>query len=146
MGSTASSSVRTSDDLVRDFYAIRKQRDRLKAERDSLLCERHELGVPDDWDWDKGGIRARAGDPCWKSARRWERDRDGEPTRRFYFDPPPAEWCAACRRRQNASDAYRATVKRHGGALRGLLRRGKALSVGAVDPHVADPGKLATRA
>jgi hypothetical protein len=131
--------MRCSDALIRDFYAIRTLRNRLKSERDSLLCERHERAeLPEGFDWDTPLPEPKP--PCWKAARQWERDRDGEPTRRFYLDPPPSEWCAACRRRQEVSDAYRESVRRHGGALRGLLRRGRVLEsatqVGAVDPHV----------
>lgn len=120
--------MRTADDLVREFYAVRALRNRLREERDSLLCERTESGPPADFDWDSGGSLPEVGPPCWKAARQWERDRDGEPTRHFYFDPPESEWCANCRRRQHVSDAYRETVRRHAGALRGLLRRGKTLS------------------
>lgn len=119
--------TRSSDHLVRDFYAIRKLRDDLLRERNSLLCERNEAGPPDDWDWDNGGVLPEHGEPCWKTARRWHRDEDGEPTRGFYFDPLPSAWCASCQQRQKASDGYRDAVRRHGAALRGLMVRGAAV-------------------
>ena len=113
--------MRSSDELVRDFYAVRSLRNRLRVERGGLFCERAEpLGVNADLE----PVPATQAEPCWKAARKWD---DTGSRARFYFDPPPSEWCATCRRRQEVSDAYRESVKRHGGALRGLLRRGRAL-------------------
>lgn len=49
----------------------------------------------------------------------------------LYYDPPMSEWCANCRMRQSVSEEYRQACRAHGGALRGLMRRGKTLAARA---------------
>ena len=119
--------MRSSDDLIRDLCVVRALRDRLRAERAALFCERAEPTTVDE-NFETHPTQAEA---CWKAARKWK---DDGYHRRFYLDPPPSQWCESCRKRQEVSDAYREAVRHHGGALRGLLRRGKTLvSVRAAD-------------
>lgn len=132
--------MRSSDELLREFVAIRGRRDELRRDRAGLFCERAEVS-PDDYADAAAEAKQNPcnifelpqptkAEPCWKAARKWANDDRYEPDperRRFYLDPPPSEWCASCQRRQVVSDAYREAVRQHGGALRGLLRRGRAL-------------------
>lgn len=128
--------MRSSDELLREFYQIRATRNRLRRERGACFCLRAEPVTRQDFE---DAAAERQSDPlatfefpeptqpeaCWKHARTWE---ETDYRARFYFDPPQSEWCEPCRRRQELTEAYREAVRRHGGALRGLLRRGKALS------------------
>lgn len=143
--------MRSSDELIRDFYAARALRDRLRRERAGLFCARAEPVSPQDY---ADAQCESQSDPlavfvfpeptqpeaCWKAARKWDHD---SYRARFYFDPPQSEWCENCRQRQAVSDAYRAAVRAHGGALRGLLRRGKTLESRQSDPAVDPAGELA---
>lgn len=145
--------MRSTDDIVREFWAVRTLRDKLRAERAGLLCERAETVTQADIEDAQAEAQndplavivfpahREPMEPCWKAARKWE---DDGYRSRFYFDPPQSKWCETCRKRQAVSDAYRESVRKHGGALRGLLRRGKALAappaVDAVDPHLAARG------
>lgn len=140
--------MKSSDELLREFVAIRARRDALRRERSGLFCERAEPVSPVDM---ADAASEAKGDPlatfvfpeptqeeaCWKAARKWDADSYKS---RFYLDPPPSKWCATCQRRQVVSDAYRVAVRAHAGALRGLLARGRALdavargSASQVDP------------
>jgi hypothetical protein len=135
--------MRSSDEMIRDFWAVRALRDRLRTERASLVCDQemaHEAALTGT-DWDSPiAVSPVPPEPCWKAARKW---RDDGYRSKFYFDPPQSEWCENCRKRQAVSDAYRAAVRAHGGALRGLLRRGKALASPQADPAVVPVGELA---
>ncbi len=126
----------TSDDLIRKFADVRALRDRLRWERGGLCCERAEVVSVHDLEDAMAEAKSdplatfelpqpTQAEPCWKAARKWE---DTGYRSRFYFDPPQSEWCESCRKRQAVSDAYRATVRQHGGALRGLLARAKVLT------------------
>jgi hypothetical protein len=135
-GKDRSRFVRSSDELIREYAATRQHRDRLRRERAGLFCERAEPVTADDY---RDAQAEAQSDPlaefefpqttqpeaCWKAARKWD---DTRYRTRFYFDPPPSQWCESCRRRQSVNDAYRAAVRRHGGALRGLIARGKAVA------------------
>lgn len=125
--------TRSSDELLREFAVIRAHRDRLRRERAALFCERAEAVLVDPHTFES--LPREQDEPCWKAARRWD---DSQSRARFYFDPPTSQWCASCQRRQIVSDAYREAVKRHAGALRGLLARGKGqlLTLGAA--HLVD--------
>lgn len=129
--------AKPTDAIVMAFAAARKERDRLRYERAGLLCERVE--ATNDLDTYEAAASARPavmhelagagndpGEPCWKAARRWKDNGPYSPT--FYFDPPPAEWCDTCQRRQVVSDAYREAVRKHGGALRAVIARGLAIA------------------
>jgi hypothetical protein len=140
--------VKSSDDLLREFFLARHDRNRLRSERAGLLCERSEAMTLDavedacakelaDPLWNGSLHVHEAKEPCWKAARKWE---ETNYRSRFYFDPPMAEWCETCRRRQEVSDAYRASVRKHGGALRGLLRRGKAVAKDGLPQAHGSPG------
>ena len=97
----------SSDDLLRTFYAIRAERSRLIALRASFHCARAERFDPVQ------------DVPCWKTGRI---DEDGR--RRA----DTATWCQPCKKRQQAHVALALVSQRHGGALRGLIRRGRSLS------------------
>jgi hypothetical protein len=131
--------VSTSDALLVRFAQVRAQRNALRAERDSCFCLRAEPVTPQDM----ADAASEAHDdvlatfefpqpeqpqPCWKAARKW---RDDGPDARsgFVLDPPPAQWCEPCQRREVLTQQLRSAVQAHGGALRGLLRRGCALAM-----------------
>lgn len=139
--------MKSSDELIREFGSIRSERDRLRALRGGLLCQRAELVSRSDYEdaaaeqkaepWARFAFpQATQAEPCWKAARRW---REGHNRAEFYFDPAPSEWCESCRQRQAATDAYRVAVRQHGGALRGLLRRARTLEQAKSDPAVVAP-------
>jgi hypothetical protein len=138
--------MKSSDDLIRDFALARKRRDDLRRERAGLFCARAEPVSPQDYDEAHAEAQSdpmatfvfpepTQAEPCWKAARKW---RDDGYHSKFYFDPPQSEWCEPCRRRQAVSDLYRVAVRRHGGALRGLLSRAKALLPAAGEAPTAD--------
>lgn len=137
MGSETQVACATSDAMLMRFAEVRQTRDRLRAERDNCFCRLAEPVTP----LDMADAAAEAHDdplatfvfpsptqvePCWKAARKW---RDDGPDARsgFYLDPPISEWCEPCQRREALTTQLRSAVQAHGGALRGLLRRGRAL-------------------
>lgn len=114
-----------SDRLLVRFITRRDLRDRLRDERDSLYCERAEPVTQIDPATDLP-IQPTQEQPCWKMARKF-RDNDSYRAA-MYFDPPEAEWCSNCRRREDVTADLRDAVRSHAGALRGLIRRGKSLA------------------
>jgi hypothetical protein len=128
----------SSDVLLARFVRVRELRDKIRADRDACFCLRAEPVTPTDM----ADAASEAHDdvlatfefpqptqaePCWKAARKWEDDgphRNGG----FRLDPPISEWCEPCRQRQALTQRLRAAVNEHGGALRGLIRRGRALA------------------
>jgi hypothetical protein len=138
--------MRSSDELIREFVVIREHRDRLRRERAGLFCSRAEPVTEDDYR--EAQAEAQAGQvagfefpqatqeqACWKAARKWD---DTGYRARLYFNPPMSEWCEHCRRRQAVNDAYREAVRRHAGALRGLIARGKAQLRALGAAHLVD--------
>lgn len=129
---------KSSDTLVAEYAHARLVRDDLRRQRGACFCERAE--PVSHIDHAEAASEAKT-DPlatfvfpeqtqdeaCWKAARKWEDDFGARRTR-FYFDPPLAEWCATCRRRQELTEQLREAVRRHAGALRGLLARGLVLN------------------
>ena len=98
--------MKSSDTLLREFAAVRRIRDRLRRERRSYHCQEAEQYPPE-------------GKACWKQ---WCYDDEmGE----SYQDM--SSWCDNCRAREKAHRLLRVVMRRHGGALRGLLRRGAGL-------------------
>lgn len=135
--------MKSSDRLLVEFITARDLRDRLKRERDGCFCERAEPMTPRDYE--DAAAEAQTdplatfefpqptqAEPCWKAARKWTPETPYSNGGKFYHDPPMSEWCATCQRRQKASEDYREAVRRHAGALRGLIRRGKSLAAKTV--------------
>jgi hypothetical protein len=117
--------------MLRNFALVRSERDRLRRERAAFVCTRGEVNQADVDDARSEAQRDPTASvviqpttqdgPCWKLARVMDPE-----TERMKFDPPIAEWCASCRRRENVTAQLRHASMKHGGALRGLLRRGTA--------------------
>jgi hypothetical protein len=125
--------VSATVDVVKRYVAARVERDRLKAERDGCFCERAEPALQPGYVMEIDGddlpreAAPTQAEPCWKMARKRTQPTPYSDGGEFYLDPPMAEWCETCRRRQAASDAYKVAVRAHAGALRGLLRHGRKL-------------------
>lgn len=114
----------TADALLSRYASTRDLRDKIRRARDGCLCQLHE-GV----DIVDGVPEPQIGEPCWKAARKWDRefaDEYGKPVP-FRFDPPISEWCATCRQRQAYTEQLRASVREHAAAKRSVLQRGRAL-------------------
>jgi len=114
----------TGDQLIARFVDLRLSRNRVKRERDGLLCERNENG--EYVGLDNLGMPVFS-QPCWKAARKRTEPTPYSDGGVFYLDPPPAQWCASCQRREVLTESLRLLVRQHAGALRGLVRRGKAV-------------------
>lgn len=113
--------MKTANALLLGYAQTRDRRDRVRDARDECFCERHEGieivdGIPTE----------RLGSPCWKAARHWSHDEEGQPSG-FYLDPPIGQWCATCRARQAYTEQLRAAVREHAAAKRSILQRGRAL-------------------
>ena len=102
--------ARSSDDLLRSFFALHEKRNMLRKSRSGYNCARAEP--------DTGLQNQNQNLPCWK---------DGDVDEQGRWILTPSEWCDPCQKRQKVNDELRAVAQKHGGALRGLLRRGKRL-------------------
>lgn len=109
----------TGDELIERWAKVRRQRDRVRRERDARVCERETMVESED--------NPTLLDPCWKAARKWTGPTPYSEGGQFYLDPPIASWCLPCQERQALTDQLRVLSRQHAGALRGLISRGKVL-------------------
>jgi hypothetical protein len=110
-----------SEVMLARYASTRDLRDRIRDARDECLCERHE-----GYEWVEDMPVPKSGEPCWKAARHWSHDEEGQRDG-FYLDPPISEWCQTCRARQAYTEQLRAAVRDHAAAKRAILQRGRAL-------------------